>query len=106
MLGAVGQNFGAGMTGGMAFVFDADETFARRANGDTIVWQRVETAHWQGVLRDLVAEHVRVTDSRWARGLLDDWPRALGRFWQVVPKEMLTRLAHPLGEAVALEAAE
>ena len=57
-------------------------------------------------LHGLVAELVRVTDSRWARGLLDDWPRAAGRFWQVVPKEMLTRLPHPLSDAAALEAAE
>ncbi len=105
VLGAVGQNFGAGMTGGMAFVYDADGAFERRANPESIVWQRVATAHWDGVLRALVAEHARATDSRWSTGLLADWDRALGRFWQVVPREMLTRLAQPLGEP-ALEAAE
>jgi glutamate synthase (NADPH/NADH) large chain len=98
VLGAVGANFGAGMTGGMAFVYDPEGGFERRANGESIVWQRVATAHWEGVLRELIAAHVATTDSRWARGLLDDWDRALGAFWQVVPKEMLTRLAHPLDE--------
>ena len=106
LLGEVGANFGAGMTGGMAFVYDAAGTFARRANPENIVWQRVASAHWEEMLRGLIAEHAASTDSRWSRGLLEDWQRTLGHFWQVVPREMLTRLAHPLDDSEALEAAE
>ena len=98
VLGPVGGNFGAGMTGGMAFLYDAEDSFARRANPDSITWRRIGTAHWAGVLHDLVRDHAAATDSRWSRGLLDDWERAIGRFWQVVPREMLGRLAHPLDE--------
>ena len=105
VLGPVGQNFGAGMTGGMAFVYDAGGSFARCANPESIVWQRVATAHWEGVLHGLVTDHARATDSKWSRALIDDWERALGHFWQVVPREMLDRLPHPLDEAI-LEAAE
>ena len=104
VLGEVGQNFGAGMTGGMAFIHDADGSFARRANPDSIVWQRIATAHWEGVLRGLIAEHAKATDSKWSRGLLDEWQRALPRFWQVVPREMLGRLAYPLEEATLVAA--
>ncbi|MBY0300932.1 MULTISPECIES: glutamate synthase large subunit [Sphingomonas] len=106
LLGEVGANFGAGMTGGMAFVYDAAGTFARRANPENIVWQRVASAHWEEILRALIAEHAASTDSRWSRGLLEDWQRTLGHFWQVVPREMLSRLAHPLDDSEALEAAE
>ncbi|KQT32068.1 glutamate synthase [Sphingomonas sp. Leaf412] len=106
VLGEVGANFGAGMTGGMAFVYDAEGTFARRANAENIVWQRVASAHWEGVLHQLVREHAGATDSRWSKNMLDEWDRAVGRFWQVVPKEMLTRLSHPLDDAAVLEAAE
>ena len=106
LLGEVGANFGAGMTGGMAFVYDAEGTFARRANPESIVWQRLSSAHWEGVLHALVREHARATDSRWSKMLLDEWDRAAGQFWQVVPKEMLTRLSHPLDDAEAMEAAE
>jgi glutamate synthase (NADPH/NADH) large chain len=106
LLGAVGRNFGAGMTGGMAFVYDPDGQFARLANPESITWQRIASAHWEQLLRDHVDAHARVTDSKWSRGLLDDWDRVVGRFWQVVPKEMLTRLAHPLDDAVLLVAAE
>ena len=104
VLGAVGQNFGAGMTGGMAFLYDADGVFERRANPESIVWQRVATAHWEGVLRDLMEAHARATDSRWSRALLDEWDRALPRFWQIVPKEMLGRLPQPLDEREAIAA--
>jgi glutamate synthase (NADPH/NADH) large chain len=106
ILGAVGRNFGAGMTGGMAFLYDAHDTFERRANSDSIVWDRLRSAHWEATLRDLIEAHVHATDSKWARGLLDDWPRVAGRFWQVVPKEMLTRLPHPLDDTLELVAAE
>ncbi|MBB4837808.1 glutamate synthase (NADPH/NADH) large chain [Sphingomonas kyeonggiensis] len=107
LLGDVGMNFGAGMTGGMAFVYDPDDSFASRANPESIVWQRLSSAHWEARLRALVEAHVAATDSKWAAGLLEDWDRVLGSFWQVVPKEMLTRLPVPLNddtaEAVAAE---
>ncbi|HIV78270.1 MAG TPA: glutamate synthase large subunit [Candidatus Sphingomonas excrementigallinarum] len=106
VLGEVGANFGAGMTGGMAFIYDPEERFARRANPENIVWQRLASAHWEGVLRGLVEEHAARTDSKWSKGLLEDWDRVAGHFWQVCPKEMLTRLAHPLDDSVAAVAAE
>jgi glutamate synthase (NADPH/NADH) large chain len=106
VLGAVGANFGAGMTGGMAFVYDPDAKFDRRANGESIVWRRLSSAHWEGVLRDLIAAHVAATDSRWSKGLLEDWERVAGDFWQIVPKEMLTRLSHPLDDTPEAVAAE
>ncbi|CAM3143719.1 MULTISPECIES: glutamate synthase large subunit [Sphingomonas] len=106
VLGQVGANFGAGMTGGMAFLYDPEERFARRANPESIVWRRLASAHWEGVLRDLVEEHAARTDSKWSKGLLEDWERVAGHFWQVVPKEMLTRLAHPLDDSIEAVAAE
>ncbi len=106
VLGEVGANFGAGMTGGMAFIYDPEERFARRANPENIVWQRLASAHWEGVLRGLIEEHAARTDSKWSKGLLEDWDRVAGLFWQVCPKEMLTRLAHPLDDSVEAVAAE
>ena len=100
ILGPVGDNFGAGMTGGMAFVYDADGTFGHRVNQETVVYQRVETEYWDDALRRLVAEHVRETQSRYAERLLMDWQREVGKFWQIVPKEMLHRLAQPLTQGV------
>jgi glutamate synthase (NADPH/NADH) large chain len=106
VLGEVGANFGAGMTGGMAFIYDESGSFAARANGESIVWQRLSSLHWEAVLKNLVTDHAEATDSKWSGGLIEDWDRVRGHFWQVVPKEMLTRLAHPLDDSVEMVAAE
>jgi len=106
VLGKTGTNFGAGMTGGMAFVYDEDGVFEANANPDSIMWQRLSAAHWEGVLKTLVTEHHAATDSSWSGGLLEDWDRISGHFWQVVPKEMLERLPHPLDDTQVLAAAE
>jgi glutamate synthase (NADPH/NADH) large chain len=102
ILGPVGDNFAAGMTGGMAFVLDADGRFERRINPESVIWQRIETPFYDALLRGLVERHVEETQSAWADGILREWDRMRGQFWQVVPKEMLARLEHP----VRLEAAE
>ncbi|WP_157216506.1 glutamate synthase large subunit [Flavisphingomonas formosensis] len=107
ILGRVGENFGAGMTGGMAFVLDEHDEFERRANPDSIVWQRLSSIHWEARLKALIAEHAIATDSAWSNSVLDDWDRWRGRFWQVCPKEMLSRLDHPLtDEEETIAAAE
>jgi len=106
ILGATGENFGAGMSGGMAFVLDFDGSFPRRANPESIVWQRLASTHWEAKCRALIAEHAVRTDSKWSHAILDDWDRWRGQFWQVCPKEMLTRLAWPLDDADVAVAAE
>lgn len=103
ILGSVGDNFAAGMTGGMAFVLDEDGSFEHKVNPETVQPQRVVMPHWEGVLRGLVETHVAETQSKFAESLLRDWDRTLSRFWQVVPREMIGRLAHPTMPAVAAE---
>ncbi len=98
ILGKIGDNFAAGMTGGMAFVYDADGLFEEHLNADTVVWQGIESAHWQSVLRALVEEHRAETGSVFATALLSQWDVELRNFRQVVPKEMVSRLAHPLND--------
>ncbi len=98
ILGSVGDNFGAGMTGGMAFIYDADETLPIHINDESVIYQRLASAHWEGVLRREVEIHVQETQSKFAQTLLVDWDRVVGRFWQICPKEMVSRLAHPLSD--------
>ena len=101
ILGETGANFGAGMTGGMAFILDEDGSFPSRANAEGILWQRLESAHWEAELKALIAQHAVSTDSKWSNTILDDWDRWRRYFWQVCPKEMVTRLAYPLSDAPA-----
>ena len=104
ILGAVGDNFAAGMTGGMAFVLDADGRFEERVNFDTVLVQRIEVPYWEEVARMLVEAHAAATQSRYAQDLLRDWDRVGQRLWQVVPKEMIGRLPHPVTAEEAAEA--
>ena len=98
VLGEVGDNFGAGFTGGMAFVYDGGEKFPVRVNPESVQWQRVATPHWEAVLRALVERHVTETQSRYAASMLNDWDRELPKFWQVVPRDYVKYLASPLSE--------
>ena len=106
ILGDVGDNFGAGMSGGMAFVLDTENSFERRANPETITWQRLSSLHWETKCRALIAEHALATDSKWSNAVLDDWDRWKGQIWQICPREMLSRLSHPLDDAEQAVAAE
>ena len=96
ILGPVGDNFAAGMTGGMAFVYDTDASLVSNINPDTVVYHRIQSPHWEQILNELVTAHWRETQSRFAARLLVDWDRELRRFWQVVPKEMMDKLKHPV----------
>ncbi|MBC2778651.1 glutamate synthase large subunit [Parasphingopyxis marina] len=106
ILGTVGKNFGAGMTGGMAFILDEDGHFERHANPESITWQRLASSHWEERLLELIGGHAKATDSPWAHNILDDWDHWQTRFWQVCPKEMISRLDHPLSDEEESVAAE
>ena len=65
-----------------------------------MVWQRIETPHWEQVLKRLVEQHVRETQSRYRRApAAPTGSLELPKFWQVVPKEMLSRVPYPLTRA-------
>ena len=85
LLGAVGDNFGAGMTGGSAFVWDPQDRLPLLANRDTIDLQRPDLAATTGV-RALVEQHAARTNSRHAKRLLERWAETCAESWQVVPR--------------------
>jgi glutamate synthase (NADPH/NADH) large chain len=103
ILGSVGDNFAAGMTGGMAFVYDEAGTFEDYVNEESVVFQRIQVPYYEDMVRDLVTEHVQETQSRFAEQLLNDWHLVRHRFWQITPKEMLHRLEIPVTAAAAAE---
>lgn len=98
LLGAVGDNFGAGMTGGMAFAYDETDKFEKAINPDSVVWQRLSSPYWEQQCQALVQRHFIETGSEFSGKLLANWLLERDRFWQVIPKEMLTRLKFPLDE--------
>jgi glutamate synthase (NADPH/NADH) large chain len=98
ILGRFGDNFGAGFTGGTAFLYDPEGVLESRINPDTLTWQRIGAAYWESKLRGLIERHVQETNSRYAAMLLHSWDQTLGDFWQVVPKDYVKYLPHALSD--------
>ena len=96
ILGNVGDNFAAGMTGGMSFVYDTDRKLEKKINPETIIFQKVETDYWKNSLKNLIVKHLNETDSLIAKKILDNFEEEIHDFYQVCPKEMLGKLEHPI----------
>ncbi|MGE3105766.1 MAG: glutamate synthase large subunit [Lysobacterales bacterium] len=89
VLGRTGMNFGAGFTGGFAYVLDVEREFVDRYNHELIDILRLSPEgmeHHLQHLRQLVVQHVFETNSAWGRTLLTDYRDFLGKFWLVKPK--------------------
>ncbi|HEU0317355.1 MAG TPA: glutamate synthase-related protein [Solirubrobacteraceae bacterium] len=104
VLGPTGRNFAAGMSGGIAYVLDADGTFAKRCNMALVSFEEMDDEN-VAELRGLVAEHERRTGSTVAARLLDDWEGSLELFVKVMPNDFRRVLdelaAKQLAEAAA-----
>ncbi len=103
ILGPVGHNFAAGMTGGMAYIYDPDKQLAERLNKDSVICQRIEVDYYEQELKALIEEHVKETQSRFAQDILLNWDYRKRHFWHIVPKEMLDKLEVPVTAAAAAE---
>jgi glutamate synthase (ferredoxin) len=94
VLGPTGRNFGAGMSGGVAYVLDEDGAFAAgRVNAQMVEVGSVDDPVEAEALHALIARHAEVTGSTHAAALLKTWPRTLARFARVIPKDYKRVLA-------------
>jgi glutamate synthase (NADPH) large chain len=107
VLGRTGRNFAAGMSGGVAFVYDEDGQFAKRCNTSMVTLEKVvpaaeqagTAAAWHAgqadetLLKKMVESHHSWTGSLRAREILDDWAQARGKFIKVFPSEYRRALA-------------
>ncbi len=117
VLGETGRNFAAGMSGGVAYVFDEQRSFARRCNTAMVELEPLESAerqaqmsdaaswHWgradEEILRELIQRHFRYTGSFRAKAILENWAPMRGLFIKVMPLEYRKALANMAGQAVA-----
>jgi glutamate synthase (NADPH) large chain len=108
VLGVTGQNFAAGMSGGVAYVYDIDGMFAKRCNMSMVALEKVESAEAsfgavkhmnqadETLLKSLIEKHANFTDSSRAKGILADWTNERAKFVKVMPheyKRALTEMA-------------
>ncbi len=86
VLGPTGRNFAAGMSGGIAYVYDPHEVFATRVNGEMVQLQQLADDDRRFVYAT-VADHQRYTDSPVAAAILADWDAAVVAFRKVMPTD-------------------
>jgi len=99
VLGQTGRNFAAGMSGGIAFVYDEDNSFSQRVNAELVDIETLENEDidW---LRENIAKHQIETGSEVARQMLDKWPSVHKKFAKVVPRHY-KRVLEAIAEAEA-----
>jgi glutamate synthase (ferredoxin) len=85
MLGSVGRNVGAGMTGGLGYFYDADGTFEDMVNPEIVKVQRVVTVEGEAQLKAMIDRHYQLTGSDRADDILSNWEEEKKKFWQIYP---------------------
>ncbi|XP_020689520.2 ferredoxin-dependent glutamate synthase, chloroplastic, partial [Dendrobium catenatum] len=85
VLGKVGRNVAAGMTGGLAYIIDEDDTLIPKVNKEIVKIQRVNAPAGQMQLKSLIEAHVEKTGSKRGSTILSEWEAYLPLFWQLVP---------------------
>ncbi|MBS0632104.1 MAG: glutamate synthase large subunit [Verrucomicrobia bacterium] len=93
VLGQTGRNFGAGMSGGIAYVLDEAGDFAQRINSQMVGLEKIETAAELDKLRGFIERHADYTKSERAKAILADWAKYSAKFVKVMPKDYKRMLA-------------
>ena len=100
VLGEVGRNFAAGMSGGVAYVHDPDDELSAKTNKGMVSLSARLTDQDEAMLRRLVENHLARTDSDRARELLDDWESVVDEFTRVLPDAYAEVIAEGRGDDV------
>jgi glutamate synthase (NADPH/NADH) large chain len=85
-LGKTGRNFAAGMSGGIAWVYDADNSFAENCNGEMVDLDPLTDKDAEQIIT-LLRKHVSLTGSKLAQKMLKNWDEVSTKFVKVYPKE-------------------
>ena len=87
ILGEVGRNFGAGMSGGIAYVLDENNTFKKRCNASELNLDPVQETQDIAQLKELIENHYNATLSQLAQRILEKWETYVPKFIKVLPEE-------------------
>jgi glutamate synthase domain-containing protein 3 len=101
LLGSIGRNFAAGMSGGVAYVFDPDGKAASNVNPEMVDLEEVTEAEEAIELKGRVERHLEYTGSAAAKDILADWKNNLRRFVKVMPRDYKRAMAEMRAEALA-----
>jgi glutamate synthase (NADPH) large chain len=101
VLGTTGRNFAAGMSGGLAYVLDLDGEFDKRCNTSMVDLEPLVEPEDEALLRRLIENHARYTNSKRAQAILAGWAQYRAKFVKVFPKEYRRALAELQQKKVA-----
>jgi glutamate synthase domain-containing protein 2/glutamate synthase domain-containing protein 1/glutamate synthase domain-containing protein 3 len=87
VIGPTGRNFAAGMSGGIAYVYDDNSMFAKLCNTDLVTLEKPESPEDRETIKRLLENHVKMTGSTFAKAILDDWENELRWFIKVMPND-------------------
>jgi glutamate synthase domain-containing protein 3 len=104
VLGPVGRNFGAGMSGGVAYLWDEDGRSAPRINTGMVELETLDEPADVAELKGLIEAHLEATGSARARAILDEWPAQRSKFVKVMPRDYKRALAELAAEAARVAA--
>jgi glutamate synthase domain-containing protein 3 len=85
ILGPTGKNFGAGMTGGVAYVLDQDSALKRNLNPELVLMEPITDESDAVLVKELIYKHLERTESELAKEILGDWAAFQQKFWKVRP---------------------
>jgi len=94
ILGDIGKNFAAGMSGGIAYIYDADDSLKHRINRGMVDLETIEEEKEADEVKEMIANYFKYTGSKEAEVLLNDWERNRSRFIKVMPVDYKRVLAH------------
>lgn len=100
ILGPTGRNFAAGMSGGIAYVYDPNDQLLMNCNSEMVELEPMENSADIAELRELIENHLRYTDSSVARMILEDWELSLKQFVKVMPMDYKRALREMAEEAL------
>jgi glutamate synthase domain-containing protein 3 len=104
ILGSVGRNFGAGMSGGIAYIWDDDGRSTARINTGMVDLESVDDSDEAAELKRRIEEHLEATGSKRAQAILDGWDAELPKFVKVMPRDYKRALAELAAEAASVAA--
>jgi glutamate synthase (ferredoxin) len=105
VIGKTGRNFAAGMSGGVAFVYDPDGDFHIRCNKEMVDLEALDDAEDVDLVHGLLERHRQYTDSTVADGLLKQWPKITAKFVKIMPRDYKRVLMEQLTQTREVEAA-
>jgi glutamate synthase (NADPH/NADH) large chain len=100
VLGETGKNFAAGMSGGLAFIYDTKGDFDSKCNTEMVNLEELESFDYD-LLRDMIGKQYANTNSEVAKFILDNWETEIAKFVKVYPTDYKRILMQRMAESVA-----